>query len=591
MIYTPFRLALILLLFWQLTIHAAGISYAVEFKGVKDPLILKAIKTSSELTALKKHPPASINALRYRAESDIPNILKVLHAYGYYEASVDVRIEEGEKIQAIVSIHAGPLYTIEDYKITLYCHSPPEKTCCDRVSLKEIGIVLGCPALGKKILSAELKLLEVLGECGYPLAEIDKREVIADGDTKGIRIELKIKTGPLTRFGNLTIHGLHEVKERYLLQKLAWIDGDIYDSRKVELTQKTLMNTGLFSSVLITHATELDADGLIAMKLELVESKHKNINIGISYQTVFGPGITFGLENRNMGGLGRRLSFQGDITKISQTGTATYFLPDFRRVGQDLVGQAIAMRENIFAYNDRSYSLTGRLDRKINKRLRFSGGGRVERLLVTDSVDNGNFTLAEIPLYVRWSSANSLLNPTRGATLEYRASPTVNISDVSEYYLFQEISQSTYFPFSKKEFLVFAQQISFGFILSNGLNAVPLPKRFLGGSEQELRGYRYRTVSPLKEGKPEGGRSAIYYTAEFRFRLSQTVGVVPFFDIGNVYTSSLPKLTGRWFKSVGLGLRYFSFIGPLRLDVAFPLDRRKGIDPFYRFLVSIGQTF
>lgn len=587
-----FRFFFIFFLIVQVHLFAAGISYTVEFRGLKDQNILKAIKASSQLISLKSHPPASINALRYRAESDIPDILKVLHSYGYYEATVDLHIEETlGKVHAVVSIQPGPLYTIEDYHITLYCHSPSNETCCNRINLKEIGIVLGCPAVGKKILSAELKLLEILGECGYPLAEIDKREVVADGNTKTLRIALGIKTGPLTRFGNLTIHGLTEVKERYIRQKLSWVDGDIYDSRLVESTQKNLMNSGLFSSVVITHARELDEDGLIAMRLEVVESKHKNINIGVSYQTVFGPGITLGMENRDVGGMGRRLSFQGDVTRISQTGTATYFLPDFRRLGQDLVGQAVAMREDIFAYNDRSYSLTGRLDRKITRQLRVSGGGRLERLFVTDSVDNGQFSLAEIPFYLRWSSANSLLNPTRGATLEYRACPTVNVSEISQYYLFQEISQSSYFPFSKSEFLVFAQQISFGIILSNGLNAVPLPKRFLGGSEQELRGYRYRSVSPLIDGKPEGGRSAIYYTAETRFRVSQNVGIVPFFDIGNVYTSTLPKLTGRWFKSVGLGLRYFSFIGPLRLDVAFPLDRRKGIDPFYRFLVSIGQTF
>jgi translocation and assembly module TamA len=585
------RYFFILILAWQINVFAS-ISYSVEYKGLKDASALKAIKGTSQLTALKKHAPASINALRYRAESDIPDILKILHAHGYYEASVDVRVEETlKKVNVIVSIQAGPVYKLEDYQIKLYCNAPNEETCCDRVSLEKIGIVLGCPAVGQKILSAELKLLEILGECGHPLAEIDHREVIADGITKGIRISLSVKTGPLTRFGPLTIQGLREIKELYVLQKLTWREGEIYDSRLVESTQRMLMNSGLFSSVVITHSPDLDAEGLIQMKLEVVESKHKNINVGISYQTVFGPGITFGIENRDMGGMGRRLSFQGDVTRISQTGTATYYVSDFRQVGQDLVGQAIAMRENLFAYNDRSYSVTGRLDKKLTRQLRFSGGVRAERLLVTDSVDNGNFTLIEVPLYVRWSSANSLLNPTRGATLEYSAAPSVNISQISQYYLAQEISQSTYIPLMKNEFLVFAQQITFGMILSNGLNAVPIPKRFLGGSEQELRGYRYRTVSPLVCCLPEGGRSAIYYTAETRFRLSQSIGVVPFFDIGNVYSQQFPNLSGKWFKSVGLGLRYFSFIGPLRLDVAFPLNRRKCIDPFYRFLVSIGQTF
>lgn len=582
----------ILFVVYQAHILAAGISYSVEYTGLKDPIALKAIKATSQLTSLKKHPPASVSALRYRAESDIPDILKILHAHGYYEASVDVRIEENlGKVHVLVSILEGPLYKLETYQIKLYCSDPKVEHCCDRVNLQDMGIVLGCPALGQKIIAAELKLLEILGQCGYPLADIAHREVIADGETKGIRISLEVKTGPVTRFGALSIEGLTEVKERYIHQKLTFNEGEIYDSRLVESTQKNLMNSGLFTSVVITHAPSLDEAERIAMVLEVVESKHKNINVGVSYQTVFGPGVTLGLENRDIGGMGRRLSFQADATRISQTGSATYYITDFQKVGQDLVGQALAIRENLFAYNDRSYSVTGRLDKKVTGRIRFSSGARLERLLVTDSVANGQFTLFEIPLYVRWSNANSLLNPTCGATVEYRASPTINIADASEYYLFQELSQSAYFPFLKSEFLVFAYQVSLGSIVSNGLQSVPLPKRFLGGSEQELRGYRYRTVSPLLCGMPEGGRSAVYYTAELRFRCSKSIGLVPFFDLGNVYTAPFPTFGGKWFKSVGLGLRYFSFIGPLRFDVAFPLNRRECIDPFYRFLVSIGQTF
>jgi translocation and assembly module TamA len=73
--------------------------------------------------------------------------------------------------------------------------------------------------------------------------------------------------------------------------------------------------------------------------------------------------------------------------------------------------------------------------------------------------------------------------------------------------------------------------------------------------------------------------------------VSKEIGLVPFFDIGNVQLTQYPTIHGKWFKSTGLGLRYFSFMGPFRLDAAFPLNRRKGIDPVYKILVSIGQTF
>jgi translocation and assembly module TamA len=600
----PFLRYFIFLSLSPLVIFAAGISYDVEFHGVHNPTALKTIKSVSQLVTLKKHSPVSVNALRYRAESDVPNILKALHAYGYYEATVDLRFHEyAGEMRVAVHIYPGPIYKIEEYAIRLFEKSPElpalftqenreeETSLCPRVELETIGIVLGKPALAKKILDAELKLMEVLAECGYPLAHIERRTILVDGETKGVRTHIDIITGPLSHFGPVTIQGLRETKARFIKQKIAWKEGQIYDARSVEETQKNLIDSGLFRSALVTHEEEVDEEALLPMKIEVTESKHKSISVGASYQTVFGPGITFGWENRNLGGMGRKLSLQGDITKISHAGTATLLVPNFRRVGQDFVSQAVAMRESITAYVQRSYNVVSRVERKIGERIRISGGARVERLFVTESVANGEFSLLEVPLYCRWSTANDLLNPTTGATLQYRAIPAVHLNQGADPYFIQELSCSHYYPFDQNHAVTFAEQVTLGIILSNHLGAVPIPKRFLGGSEEDLRGYRYKTVSPLIGDKPEGGRSAIYYTAELRFRVSQTIGLVPFFDLGNVYTTQLPKCTGRWFKSVGLGVRYFSFIGPLRLDIGFPLDRRKKLDSVYRLLVSIGQIF
>jgi translocation and assembly module TamA len=232
-----------------------------------------------------------------------------------------------------------------------------------------------------------------------------------------------------------------------------------------------------------------------------------------------------------------------------------------------------------------------RIDRKLSERMRFSIGGQGERLYVTSSAQNGNYWLVELPIYLRYSTANHLLNPTSGFIVEYTTTPSLNITDVQDFYLVNQFSESSYHAFNKSEWIVFAQKLTVGSILSESLHAIPLSNRYLGGSEIDLRGYRYRTVSPLKHKKPIGGRSAIYFTAETRFRITKKIGLVPFFDLGRVGTSILPDWQGKWYKSTGLGIRYFSFMGPFRIDIAFPLNRRRGIDPVYKVLVSIGQTF
>ena len=581
-------------LFYGSALFGQEIDYSVIFTGVDDAHTLKMLKDTSQLLSLQKsHPAVSLNALRYRAELDIPEFIKVLRSQGYYEAEVKIELQELRKgVRVNILIVPGKLYRIETFDLSLYCNSLEEtqRECCE-LTLEQMGIQIGSPALAQTIINAELKAMQLLAECGYPLAKMEKREMVADGETKGVRVHLFIKTEHQKLFGASTIVGNERVKSAYIEGKRAWKEGEVYDNRKVEQTQQELLNSGLFSSVLITHAELANTAGELRMKIDVSETKQRTLNLGVSYQTVFGPGITFGWENRNIAGMGRKVNFQGDITRISQTGLATYTHPEFMRPDQDLVLQAQAAHEALFAYSMRSYNVMHRLDRRFDECLRGAFSVLGEKLYVTASVHNGNYWLLEIPLYLRYSTANDLLNPTKGVILEFTTTPVFNIPNLKQSYLMQEISQSSYFSLTKNDTVVLAEELTVGFLFSENLKSIPLSKRFLGGSEQELRGYRYRTVSPLEDHKPKGGRSAIYFTFESRFRISKPIGLVPFFDIGNVYASPLPSCGGKWLKSMGLGLRYFSFMGPFRVDLAFPLNRRKGIDPVYRVLASIGQMF
>ena len=138
-----------------LALFAGGISYNVEFEGLDDSKALKEIKLASHLTSLKKRPPASINALRYRADSDIPSLIKVLEAHGYYEGKVNIQIHEiHSDVNVIVMIDSGPRYRLEAFDIHLDC----ENECC-HVTLGDVGVQLGKPAQTEAILDAELKVL------------------------------------------------------------------------------------------------------------------------------------------------------------------------------------------------------------------------------------------------------------------------------------------------------------------------------------------------------------------------------------------------------------------------------------------------
>ncbi|MBS3904242.1 MAG: BamA/TamA family outer membrane protein [Simkania sp.] len=574
------------------------VSYTVEFEGLDDPLVLNAIKSISQLTTFKKAPP-SITALRHRAEADVPEILKVLRAFGYYEPKINFCIEDNiPKARVLIFISTGPLYRIQSFILDFSSPEALAEQLCHKLELPRLGIQLGMPAKSKTIIDATSKLLTQLSENGYPLATLKDREITVDGKTHLVDVRLKVQTGPLCFFGPLEILGAKDVQEKWIRRKITWQEGSLYDSRKLQETQKKLIETGLFSGVIITPNGDCNDQGLLPLKMELAETLHRSVSGGFSYQTKFGMGLTFGWENRNVNGKGEILSIQGDITRLTHSGIIAYRIPEFKRPQQDLSTEIQALYEDIqYVYSQKAYSLTSRLERKIGQHLRFSVGGRFDRMYVTHSLDNGQFTLLQMPLYAGWADVNNILNPTSGISLDYELSPTINFNERQQIYLEQRFSQGSYFPLIKtRELLTLAQKITFASILSPQLNDIPIPERILGGTEDDLRGYGYLTVSPLRhnsDGKlrPVGGRSAIFYTFETRFRVTESLGFVPFFDLGNVWLNVLPTFHGKWRKSVGLGLRYFTFIGPLRCDIGFPLDRRPELDNWWRIFVSIGQSF
>lgn len=558
-----------------------SIHYSVEFSGVKERKLLKEVKQVSQLLSSAKDPSISLSALQYRAIADVEEIVKVLHAYGYYEANVTFSIEPyGKWFEVLFRISLGAQYEIESFRID------------SDGTLLASPIQPGAPALSVTVVAAERTSIEELTRAGHPFAQIEKKEYIVDGETKRLYGTLYIEPGPFCRFGKVVVEGSSSVLPRFIEKNLLWKEGEPFDSRLLNQTQDALMDSHLFGSVAISPLPLEEGSALLPILVEVVESKHKSVNFGVSYQTFFGLGATFGWENRNMGGLGRLFSFQADVTKRSVIGNALLRIPILDHRGRDFVMQAEAMHESITAYSMQSYSAASRLEHTWNHWSSFSFGGMFERLYVLDSGDNGNFFLLAAPLYVRFSNSNDLLNPTRGISTEFRLIPTANLSDRENSYGTGEFSFAWYWSFEPKGLVTIAQQVTIGSALSESLHAIPVPKRFFGGSEEDLRGYKYKTVSPLdSEGQPIGGRSALFYSLELRLRPFQVLGFVPFFDLGNVNKSALPGGEEKWFRSVGVGLRYFSVFGPFRLDVGFPLDRRPNIDSRYRILVSVGQAF
>lgn len=580
-------------LFTLLPIFLAAIPYELEFIGLDDAAAKKSLIDASNLVSLKERPPASLNGIRYRIAGDIPELLKVLRAYGYYDATITSEVSmEDEKAEVTLFIHSGPQYKLVSYEVFHGdCTEQAEIPCCEPLTPELLGLKLGAPAFSTSIVNAELNLLTELARCGYPLASVEKRKVVVDMEEKKVEAAACINEGPLSKFGPMSIFGLKNVEPRYIMRRVAWKEGQLYSPDQVEETQKRLLNSDLFSSVMISHEGQLDENGELAMKMRIAEAKHRQITLGAFYATVDGPGGTFTWTHRNLRGMGEIISLDGEFSKRYLAGTLTYKKHDFLTMDQTYRAVAQIERQNIRAYLAFIYRGANYLEKKVDNRRNFSIGLEVQHINVADSASNGSYLLIDVPIFARYNTADDLLNPTKGCSIVYQPHFFQSLEHGHQHFIKQRLTTTIYLPVWKK-WLILAGRMQVGSIAGAKQRDVPLPILFLGGSEDDLRGYRYLTVSPLNEHrKPYGGRSAIFLTVETRFRFGEKIGIVPFADFGTVTFNELPTVDAKWFKSVGVGLRYFTFFGPLRLDVGFPLDRRHGVDPAFRIYASIGQTF
>jgi translocation and assembly module TamA len=460
------------------------------------------------------------------------------------------------------------------------------------IELHALGVAVGAPAYPETILTAEELLIKMAAEKGYPHFRIIERHVIADQHEKNLSVTLDVDSGPLTTFGCTSITGNSSVDEDFIRNKIAWQEGADYSLEDIVKTRRALERTGLFSSTSITYRESEEGQTEMPMEIELIEAKHRTVAAGLGYNTQRGVGGTAEWEHRNIRGKGERVNVQASYWSDAQRLKGYYVLPDFGKVDQSLLWQASLEHEKTKGYSDSSLGLSGQIDSKINSELRVAYGLAYKSIFTTNSDNNRNFNLLKVPLHIRWSNANSLLDPTMGGTVNLKIAPTVQIFRPQFGYCPTNLTTTYYQPFTEDQRFVLATKFSIGSIFGSKLERIPPSERLYAGGDNNLRGYRYQTVSPLdKDNKPIGGRSLMILSLEGRVRINETFGIVAFYEAGNVYKSSFPQLGHKQLQTVGAGLRYHTPVGPIRFDVAVPLNPRKGLDSNYQIYMSIGQSF
>lgn len=568
------------------------VCYEVEFRGVPTEEVDCLLKRVSALVLDQKELPPSVTALIERAEGDLPTLIEALHSVGYYSAEVRFRIDRKScPVKAIVTVYPGPLYPLTRFAI-LPAEGDPGCYEYERIDLKQLGIALDRPALAEPILCAQELLIRQMECQGYPLAKITSSEFLVDATEHTLEVLLFVDSGPCCTFGETCIQGLCKVNQRAVRKTLAWREGQQYSPCLIAETCRRLRDMGLFNYVSVTHVGQACADGTLPMCIQVIERKQRTISIGGSYNTRTLFGVEASWYNRNLRRMGDKLTLGAEWNERKYGGSALYRDIQYRHPDQDLLFlfEAKDDRTNP-GFDEKSVLFSTWVERRCSCRFHYSYGLEAQGLRVTNSPSSGTYTVGSLPAALYWDNSNDILDPTRGTTLDLYLQPATDGSNHFNSWMRVHAIATAYVPLNRCRRIVLAGWTSLGSIFGSGFNTLPPPYRFYAGTDTSLRGYRYKSVGPLDSfNQPLGGRSMMLYGIEGRYRATKCIGFVLFYEFGNVFTSELPNFH-HLLRSWGFGVRYFTLVGPISLDIAFPLDRRPGIDKSFQVYLTVGQAF
>lgn len=538
-------------------------------------------------------PPLSVGQLRRRGMEDEDLLEKVLRSEAYYKGRVTSSLREGTGgiFQVVYTVRMGTRAMIDTFDI-IYEDKPDDMADLPATGAA-FGLKKGLAAKAQRILDLTDDAMRYLENNGHPGASLIKRDVIVDMAADLAHVTLHIKAGPRLVFGPMLVRNEDgRTKDEYIRGFAAFKEGDAYSKAQSEATVSALRGAGLFDSVTMTSGDVSGGDELPQI-VALKESKPRSIRLGTRWASDNGFGVTGSWEHRNLWGEGEDLLLASVISQTEQSLSANFKKPRFRQDNQTLLAGFEIARENSDAYDENRVKVSAALSRQETKKLALSAGVSFELTRTADKRGNNHYQLFGIPLVARYDGSNDLFDPTSGVRASLAATPYFGRSNekASAFGKLEGIA-SGYWSFGERPDVTLALRGRLGSMLARETDEVPGSTRFYAGGGGSIRGYAYQSVGPLDSSNdPVGGRSVFETNAEIRYRATETIGIVAFVDMGDSYASTLPSFSSPLQVGAGLGLRYYTPIGPVRLDVGVPVNPRDGIDDAFQLYVSLGQSF
>lgn len=589
---------------------AGTLGYAVTLhvQGASDDTLDKTISGVSRLLAEQSRGASDAYALVARARGDVAQVQAALYSEAHYGGTIDIRIggkpidgldpasiaaESAAPVPVEINVTAGPRFVFGTVLIVDRSHTggvPP-------IDAPGLGLTQGQPARSSLIVSASERLVEAWRSAGFPLAQIVKKDVAADHARSAVDVRLEVDAGPPAVFGWVGVTGSRMLAHETIIDQSKLEPGSRFRPRDLKRARDRIAKMPGVESVRIVEGRTLDAGGGLPVQLEVTERKPRYFGATASLSTTDGGEVEAHWGHRNLFGTGEHLRLEGAVSRIGSEalsqlefrGAALYTKPGVLDVDTDLVSELSVAREHPDVYESLDAAAKVGLTHVYTPALSASVAFATKYSRVEDAFGTNDYVLFSLPLEAAYDTRDKRMDASRGVLVNASLSPTVDALSGNAF-VKSEIRAATYRALDADGRAILAGRVGAGVIAGASPSDVPASTRFFAGGGGSVRGYEYRSLGPMQAGQVVGGLGYVGATAELRLRVTKSIGIVPFIDAAAVSDSAWAGLSDAYYVGAGIGLRYYTAIGPLRIDVAAPLTDREGQSPVAVY-IGLGQSF
>lgn len=506
-----------------------------------------------------------------------------LEPFGYYDAAVRTELsstEEG-RYHVLVTVEPGEPVRVTEVRVRLEgegASSEPLHRLAEEFPLRPGDALRHDEYEGYKG-----ALLARTQDLGYLDADFPTHELRVNREARSAEIDLALDTGPRYYFDEVEIRGAGGYPDRFLRRYLAFRPGDVFSYAKLGETQVNFRNSDRFKEIVLAPEKDGAVENRVPVSVALTPSAPKRLRPGIGYGTDTGPRFTVRYKDVNAFRRGHEFDADLYLSEVRQTLGAKYTVPAVGNLNSETSLKTGIEREDTGIYVTRSAFAE-------IERLRVFRRGRTGSLYLRTvyedfTIAGGNdeaFLVLPGARFSRRRFRGSAARPGQGYgyALELRGTHEALGSDIS---LVQLLASGNALVRLPARFSILLRLNTAYTENKDPLDSVPVSLRFFAGGDQSVRGYAYQSLGPTGgNGEVVGGRNLLVGSVEIERAIRENWAVAAFYDAGNAFNSASNL---RLFQGAGIGIRYYTLVGPLRVDLA----RQIGVpDPSYRLHVGLG---